>query len=442
LKINVVEGAREDISVEMFDEYFIKTRRKSYPDPIVPFDGTFKATAKDNKSFLIRFGTSADTKAGDYTYKFNIADHSGNVISEYKVNLTVWDFALPETFSSDSAIGINLDYITSMEKLPGRIATQYYIKYYEMLLDYGFTAYDLPFDILNDKADAYMSDPRVKSFRVDIYNSDEKIIQIYEKLKTNPEWLEKAYFYPYDEPSDIAALDYLAQRCERLREIAPEIKIMIPFYKNVQYNDTMDEVDFLDQYVDIWCPKAPAWNGDWLGNPLGRDYFGDRLEEKKAEGDKVWWYVCWEPGPPYCNLYVDEAGIDHVILFWQQYLCKADGFLYWCSNYWKYTDNPWEDMRTVKWLSNDVFGDGSLFYNGGYVGIEGPVASLRLECMRNGTEDIELLKIAEELLGREWVDEQVVKVTSAVNKHNSDNDNFNAVREFIGNAVEEALKAK
>ena len=442
LKINITEGARDDIAIEMFNEHYVKTRKKYYPDPIVPSDGTVSTIANENSAVLVRFSTESDTEAGNHIFKFSLTDAEGTVVAEYKVDLTVWDFALPEYFTTESAIGINLDYISSLEKLPTRLAVKYYEKYYEMLLDYGFTAYDLPYDILNEKADAYMSDPRVTSFRVSYYEKDEKIKQYYEKLKSNPVWLEKAYFYPFDEPTTIEHLDELAERCKRLKELAPEIDIVIPFFTNIQYDNDTDEIEFLDDYVTIWCPKSACWKEGWLKDPLGRGYFGDRMDEQKAEGDKVWWYVCWEPGPPYCNLYVDEVGLDHIKLFWQQYQANSDGFLYWCSNYWRYTDNPWEDMATVKWLSNDVYGDGSLFYPGKPIDYEGPVASLRLECMRNGMEDIELLKLAEELLGREWVDAQVLKVSKNLTNHEKDNDDFNAVRKAIGDAVQEAMKNK
>ena len=96
-------------------------------------------------------------------------------------------------------------------------------------------------------------------------------------------------------------------------------------------------------------------------------------------------------------------------------------------------------MATVKDLSPNVFGDGSLFYPGINVGIEGPVASLRLECIRNGIEDIELLKLAEEKLGREWVMEQVNKVSQTMNKHTKKNEVFNEVRATIGEALEAEL---
>ena len=91
-----------------------------------------------------------------------------------------------------------------------------YKQYYDMLLQYNFSAHDLPYDILDDRADAYMSNPHVTGFRVDYNLDDEKLIAINEKLKSNPVWLEKAYFYIYDEPNDVAALNVLKGRVERL----------------------------------------------------------------------------------------------------------------------------------------------------------------------------------------------------------------------------------
>lgn len=440
LKVMLVDGARDDMTVEIFEEYYIKTGPKHYPDPIVPLTDTFSVVADESKAILVRFTTTSETEAGDHVFKFALVDGNGNTVQEYNITVTVWNITLPEYYSTETATSLMSQYITKFEKIPGRLQTQYYVKYYEMLLDYGLNAYQLPYDILNDKADAYMSDPRVKAFVVPHGVNDESLLKYYEKLKTNPVWLEKAYFYPYDEPNDTNALDELAVRCERLKRLCPEIRIVIPFFMNVKYDDATDEVDFLDQYLGIWCPKAPAWQEGWIADPLGKGYFGDRMAEQKEQGDKLWWYVCWEPGPPYNNLYVNETGLDHIKLFWQQYQHDVDGFLYWSSNYWAYIDDPWTDMATLQgWLNDSVYGDGSLIYPGKKVEIEGPVASLRLECIRNGIEDIELLKLAEEKLGREWVMEQVNKVSQTMNKHTKNNEVFNEVRATIGEALEAEL---
>lgn len=58
-------------------------------------------------------------------------------------------------------------------------------------------------------------------------------------------------------------------------------------------------------------------------------------------------------------------------------------------NWWGEKDgtplNPWDDMATVKFINPNLYGDGSLLYNG----TDGPVSSLRLETIRDGIDDFE-----------------------------------------------------
>jgi hypothetical protein len=284
-----------------------------------------------------------------------------------------------------------------------------------------------------------MSDPRVTSFQVSSGASDEKLLQYYEKLKSNPEWLEKAYYYPFDEPTTLEHFNKLEKICKRLKELTPEIDIVIPFFVNLKYNENMDEIDFLEQYLGIWCPKSACWNEKFLANPLNRPYFGDRMKEQKAEGDRIWWYVCWEPGYPYCNLYVNEIGINHRELFWQQYMYGSDGILYWGATSWGNTRNPWESMVTVPSLSKNVYGDGSLLYPSSHLGIVGGCASLRMEIMRDGIEDVAVFKLAEEIFGREWVISHITKVTSSLTEHTDSAELFAKVRNDMLEEIEKSL---
>jgi hypothetical protein len=409
---------------------------------MVPYKGSFNIEANVTKTILVRFYADGDVKAGAHNFKFEVQTADGATITEYTATVNVWDFALPETLTSVGTTGLDKTSIQQKEKIPGAQSGAYYRKYYELMLQYGMAGYSLPYDVLNEKADDYLDDPRIKAFVLPWNVSDEKLLQYYEKLSTKQEWLEKAYFYPYDEPNDMAALETLAGRCERLKELCPNIRICIPFFRNIKVDNTTDEVQFLDQYLGIWCPKSVCWADGWLPDPNGNGYFGDRMAEQKAEGDKIWWYVCWEPGYPYCNLYVNEIGLQHVQLFWQQYLYGSQGLLYWASTHWGGTDNPRTDMATVKGLSPNVYGDGSLLYPGNYVGVDGPVASFRLECIRSGMEDYDLLLKAEELLGRDWVVQNVKVVSESLSVHTRRNETFNETRKAIGDAIENALKNK
>ena len=439
IKLVMLDGETDDMKIEIFNEYLIKTGRKyHYPDPLVPYTDSFDVEKNVTKTLMVRFDADENTKAGERKYKFALV-HNDKALAEYDITVNVWNFALPEALSCESAVGLSNDQIFMHEKTSGPLSGKIVRAYYDMLVDYGMSPYDLPYDVLNDKADEYMSDPRVTSFRVSHSYNDSTLIKQYEKLKSNPEWLDKAYYYPFDEPGDLTDLQTIEKSCERLKSLTPEIRIVIPFFQNITYDNNTDEVDFLDRYLGIWCPKAPCWNKNgWLADPLGRGYFGDRMAEQKEQGDKIWWYVCWEPGSPYCNLYVNEIGLEHIELFWQQYFYEVDGFLYWASNYWNYV-KPYESMATVPHLSSTCYGDGSLLYPGKPVGVDGPVASFRLDCIRNGMEDYDLLLMAEELLGRSWVVDQVKKVSESLTVHTKDAAVYFDVRNTIGDAIEAEL---
>jgi uncharacterized membrane-anchored protein YitT (DUF2179 family) len=65
-------------------------------------------------------------------------------------------------------------------------------------------------------------------------------------------------------------------------------------------------------------------------------------------------------------------------------------------------------MANVRSLSDHVYGDGSVMYPGYNVGVQGGVASIRMECIRDGVEDFDMLKLAEQYLGRDFVIKTVI----------------------------------
>ena len=96
-------------------------------------------------------------------------------------------------------------------------------------------------------------------------------------------------------------------------------------------------------------------------------------------------------------------------------------------------------MATVKNLSEDVYGDGSLLYPGKNADIEGAVASLRLDCIRDGVEDVALLRLAEREFGRAWVEERISAVVSSMTVHTVSVSDFSSFRNEILTALNERL---
>jgi hypothetical protein len=280
-----------------------------------------------------------------------------------------------------------------------------------------------------------MSDPRVTTFQVPTGVDDETLVAYYNKVKSNPVWLEKAYAYPKDEPNNKEMYDDVIAAATRIKNLCPELKIVVPFFKNFSYDGTRDAIDIQAEYLDILCAKSMMF--------YSRD-IAEKIAQKQSQGEVVWCYVCWEPGYPYTNLYVDEKGINHRIQFWQQYNVNSDGFLYWSSNYWGAVSNPWSSMATVPNLSPDVYGDGSLLYSG--IGIDENgnsvivLPSVRLDIVRDGIEDVELFKMAEEILGRDALLELVKPVAKDMVNYTSSTATLHAQRNAIAEAIMAAQK--
>ena len=396
--------------------------------------------------------TTANTPVGEHEFALALKNSAGDTLAEYTVSVKVWDFALPEQREIVSTMGLTrggISYAHGFHDLPEdeRKAREdeLYVKYYDLLLRNGVSAYDLPYDILDPRADEYMSSPKVGAFRVNSHCPEERKKEYYEKLSTNPIWMEKAFFYPIDEPRVPEHLFEVIKLSDKLHALCPEIKIISPFFKNLDFDEEMDEIELLIKYLDILCPKITCWNDEFIyaENKAHLEKFGtfaSRMDAARDMGKTIWQYVCWEPGKPYTNLYINEDGLDHRVLFWQQHQVGAKGFLYWCANWWESVTDPWTDMATVKDLSPDVYGDGAVVYNGNRVGFDGPCSSVRLEAVRDGLEDAEMLVMAEKLLGKEWTDAHVRSVTEDLTHYTEDAEYFLEKRRELGDAIEAAVK--
>ncbi len=431
------------------DEYYVKTTGDTvfgaYPDALVPLnvggENTLVMLRMRNYPLFIGVKTEKDTAPGDYTATLRLYcnDSREDKHEKLEVQITahVWDFTLPDSPAMDTAMGLGKGDIARAHHVAADSpeADALYKDYYEFLLEHHVSAYNLPVDILSDEADAYMSDPRCTSFCVP-YGDDDTIRAYAEKLQSNPEWADKAYFYPIDEPSDAESYDKYNQVCERLASLYPGYNMVTPFYTNNIEIDgqTRHSVDLQEGKSSIMCPETVLF--DWEGFPA-------RAHERQANGDKLWWYVCCGPAPTsdYCNLFTQQDGVKHRILFWQQKQQNVTGLLYWSTTYWSDVGgDPWSSAWTTPWTGPDTFGDGSLLYDGYHAGVNGPVSSLRLEAVANGIEDYEYLTMAQTLLGEGFVQKTISKISKDLTHYTLSDAQFATVRIQLGNAIEKAAR--
>lgn len=152
---------------------------------------------------------------------------------------------------------------------------------------------------------------------------------------------------------------------------APDIPIMVT---------TFGLEPFLPEALDIWGVHLPVYDTS----------AGALLLNRAADGGTIWWYVDHAPPRPYGNLFLDFAGMEHRVLFWQAWALGVSGMHYWAVNANPEGQDPWQQQLDITPAS----GNGLLIYPGP----NGPVGSIRLAAIRDGLEDYEYLVLLSDLL--------------------------------------------
>lgn len=435
------------LAAELFRLEYFEANYQMTPDALCPYtDGeSFTLAANTSQAFMIWVETTAQTSSGDYEATLQIKDAAEREIKIATVFLHVWDF----TLSDETAATVSMDLSAyEISKISGR--GDLYQNYYDFLLKNRISAYSLPFDVMSEEAEEYMNNPRVRSFMAN--RSSASVAQLAERLQQNKIWADKAFFYYVDEPKDLEALERIAYYGTILKNIYPDYRMVSPFFTPGTVQATgQDYLTYMADYINIWCPKAMLFTTDedyinvsgaqppffeaWQEDLYGTFY--ERIQAEKTGGDTLWWYTCWDPTAPYITLNMEEKGVNHRILFWQQKYFNVDGFLYFSVNEWE--DDSWNSHEKFNSENNTVWGDGQLIYCGTKLGFEVPVASLRLNSVRDGIEDFEYLTMLEKTIGGEKVHELISKITDSVVNYTDDPDFFATYRVRLGNYLEAVL---
>jgi len=404
---------------------YLPARDRGYPDPLPPWTpcDVFRG---QNQPAWIDIYVPPDATPGLYRATVSVTA-AGAPLVELPIELTVRDFALPVTPRSRCSFGVYTQGIEAQHHVAAG-SPEYsalLTRYYEMLVSHRATPSGLAFGVQTPATERYLNDPRVNAFIIP-YSSDDAELKAWVDTIREKGWIDKGYFYVVDEPIQKDQFDLLKRHAERIHALGADLKIVSPYFREPAFEAEGGVHGLLTGVCGIWCPKVHFYNEEFL-------------TKRQALGEEVWWYVCWEPGAPYANLYVDMAGVDHRALFWQQAHYNVDGFLYWTTTYWEAntgTADPWTDMATVKNLSPSVYGDGSVLYPGSKVGIDGPVASIRLKLIREGLEDVEYLRMLEDREGRDAVREVTSQVVQGLDAYSKDASQYGALREAVARRLE------
>ena len=457
--------------------------------------GEFDLAANASRHFVIQVRTEADAAPGYYSADVVLRAANGGEIKRTVLRVLVWNFTLDEKPASDTAFGFDWsmmlgksykgdwDYISDVAAKTGELDAVYE-EWMDFFMDNRISPYHLPYEILDDRADKYMSDPRITSFCTlgggqyqGVPNkSAEDVAAIYEKLRTNEDWLEKGYVYLVDEPASPGGIQLSKGVYDFMAAAVPEkdFHIVVPLQGNEMFTVdasnaehggvVTDTVEYTTWYSDILCPQSYAftpyytseerreamqkgitlfppgsysnrWTNQQVFEHFGNKQFQQRYDEYGESGQKLWWYICVSPTMPHPNYFKYYQGAAQRVTLWQQYMFHSNGLLYYA------TQMGWTGTNLKRNASSD--GDGQLLYWGRLWEQTGPVSSIRLEYIRDGLEDFQYMKQLERAgVDRdEVISKYVNRVTTGELFYSEDCHDIENARVDLGFALEYATNA-
>jgi Domain of unknown function (DUF4091) len=138
------------------------------------------------------------------------------------------------------------------------------------------------------------------------------------------------------------------------------------------------DLGFFADVADIWVPVLGSFDDRM-----------DKIRAHKDHGGQAWFYTCIFPQGRYLNRFTDLPLVKTRLLHWFNFRYGFSGYLHWGGDYW--SREPFDNVQPV-------INDGTTLLPAGDNAIVYPwpekntvLSSMRLEAMREGIEDYELL---------------------------------------------------
>ncbi|HVK06147.1 MAG TPA: glycoside hydrolase domain-containing protein [Armatimonadaceae bacterium] len=383
---------------------FVKTNKPPYkvayvgwhPDPILDFLSRFDVKAGELQPVWLRVTAPAGTPAGEYTAEVTVRPANGPE-TRLPLRITVWGFDLPKETHLRTALSFREPMLDQV--YGGPVTEEMRQRYYSYLLKYrlnpdniyrreppkvsdlelwerqGMNAFNLTYAIR--PADLKPNAPYPPELKREILAQLDAIVP---ELKRKGLY-SKAYLYGFDEVSE-GSFAAMTDIFTTVKAKYPDLPIL-----TTAYDATFGEATGLSA-VDAWVPLTPK-------------YDPARVRRAREErGKQVWWYTCIVPKAPYANWFIEYDLIDSRSLMGvQSAKYKPDGFLYYAVNRWPLskkpiTSGPYTDWPAASFAAAN--GDGSFLC----AGPDGPLATVRMENIRDGIEDYEYFWLLEQEVKR------------------------------------------
>ena len=418
---------------EVFHEKYVRVYRKYdttslpvgwYPDALVPYKNIVEAgenvvDANCNQGLYFRFNVPINQKAGKYTGSVKLTIGSGEM--SIPVSLTVEDLTVSETNHCKNNFFVRglfykgeLEDTQRMKQLYSEALYEYRLCPDELMS--GLYHTDAEIQEYVDLAYENMQNPKCSNVSIPYATETvegytcikasvfKKYLKAFAKKSFEKNYNMCAKLVCYLGIIDEPQLDTTGEKGRALKvvvrvyrdtikSVADELEAdstitssvkdeVIASMRKIPNTITTHYSEEYADYIDTWCPMYHMYDGELIHNY-------DDQEEK-------WWYGCISPRAPYPTYHTEDTLLSARSLGWMQAEYNVVGNLFWgvdvYANYNGVFYEEIEDYYTGDAKRYDqVNGDGYLFYPGKKYGVDGPIGSLRLEAIRDGIEEYELL---------------------------------------------------
>jgi hypothetical protein len=444
-----------------------------WPDALAPLSEPFSMQAQyavvGNRPIWVDISVPSGTSAGVYKGTITVTQH-GSTIETLGVQIEVYNFSLPEKTHLITYVNISKGELADFyNKPPSSPEIEQLTQNY--------------FDFLNaHRMETWGNDPLVPEITVNGENvevkfNDSRYDYYLNKIKTKRVILDAG---PSNLVSKITDEPFSAGFNKKVKTYLAAVDSY--FKKNgwrdrLVFNSPIDEPNSKKDYEDTrkWAtlvheaapgvhflatespiPDNPDWgtlrgyvnNFCVHGNSLNDPKVKQALIEEQAKGGEATWYISCDQAYPQPNYFIDAPALDPVMVSWITARYHMDGILYWATNFWSQTPDPWLDP--VTYISGFdcsggyvLNGEGSLIYPGdhtktytGQPNVNGPVSSIRFELLREGIEDYECIWMLKDLGDSDFAEKQVANMVIDVSAFSRNLEELYITRKAIARRLE------
>jgi len=386
-----------------------------WPDPLLDFvTSVDEVPSNEVLPLWVTVDVPEDAAPGEYEGKLTVSA-DGAEPESVDFRLRVWDFAIPRNTHLRTALSFRglstklypeeripaltrkyedwmlREYHLNPGSIYNRQPPQWDVQRLRELMAEGLNAINL----------GYINAPRGADFNEAAYwrSFEQRMQKIADYLPIVDEAgaRDLCYIYCFDE-RPASELDVVFETARRIHERFPDIEVM-----TTAYDKTFGMERQNGRFVDIWVPLTPHFDDN-----------AERIAEARRAGRDIWWYICIGPKHPYANWFVEWPAIEGRLLMGAMTAkYNPGGFLYYAVNRWPLNDKvitggPRTDWNPASYKNNN--GDGSIMC----AGPDGPLATIRLENIRDGIEDYEYYLLLRKLLQEKGQPESIGEVPAEV----------------------------